>query len=47
MRQVLVDTARAKASAKRSIAKEVALADLPDIGSQPDRSVLALDDALQ
>ena len=47
MRQILVDTARAKASAKRSAAQIVALTDVPDAGGQPDRSVLALEDALQ
>jgi RNA polymerase sigma-70 factor (ECF subfamily) len=47
MRQVLVDTARARATEKRDAAKEVALADIPDWGPQPDRSLLALDDALQ
>jgi RNA polymerase sigma-70 factor (ECF subfamily) len=47
MRQVLVDTARAKAAGKRGAAQEIALADLPDRGMEPDRSVLALEDALQ
>src|SRR3954454_9235957 len=47
MRQILVDTARAKAAAKRGAAHVITVADLPDIGSQPDRSVLALEDALQ
>src|SRR3954447_25205973 len=47
MRQVLVDTARAKSTEKRGAAQEVALADVPDWGPQPDRSVLALDDALR
>jgi len=47
MRQVLVDLARARATEKRSAAQEVAIADLPDLGPQPDRSLLALDDALQ
>jgi RNA polymerase sigma-70 factor (ECF subfamily) len=47
MRQVLVDTARARAAEKRDAAKEVALADIPDWGPAPDRSLLALDDALQ
>jgi RNA polymerase sigma factor (TIGR02999 family) len=47
MRQVLVDTARARAAEKRDAAKEVALADIPDWGPQPDRSLLALDDALR
>src|SRR4051794_33671449 len=47
MRQILVDAARAKAAEKRGAAQEVALADLPDRGLEPDRSVLALEDALQ
>ena len=47
MRQVLVDTARAKYAEKRGAAHEVAVAELPDWGPQPDRTVLALDDALQ
>jgi RNA polymerase sigma-70 factor (ECF subfamily) len=47
MRQILVDAARAKATAKRNAGQVVALSDVPDIGSHPDRSVLALEDALQ
>lgn len=47
MRQVLVDTARARTAEKRGAAQEVVLADVPDWGPQPDRSLLALDDALQ
>jgi RNA polymerase sigma-70 factor (ECF subfamily) len=47
MRQILVDAARAKATAKRSAGQVLALSDVPDVGSQPDRSVLALEDALQ
>jgi RNA polymerase sigma-70 factor (ECF subfamily) len=47
MRQVLVDTARARTAEKRLAAQEIALADIPDWGPQPDRSVLAMDDALQ
>ena len=47
MRQILVDTARARTAGKRSAAQEVALADVPDWGPQPDRSLLALNDALQ
>ena len=47
MRQVLVDTARGRATAKRSAAQEVALADIPDLGPRPNRPLLALDDALQ
>jgi RNA polymerase sigma factor (TIGR02999 family) len=46
MRQVLVDMARARASQKRSAAGEVNLADIPDLGQQPDRSILSMDDAL-
>jgi len=47
MRQVLVETARARGAEKRGANLEVQLADLPDWNPQPDRSVLALDDALQ
>ena len=47
MRQILVDTARAKATEKRSGVQEVPLGDLPDRGPEPDRSVLALEGALQ
>jgi RNA polymerase sigma factor (TIGR02999 family) len=47
MRQVLVDTARARTAEKRLAAEEVALADIPDWGPQPNRTLLAMDDALQ
>jgi RNA polymerase sigma factor (TIGR02999 family) len=47
MRQVLVDAARAKMAEKRAAAEEVPLTDVPDWNRQPDRSVLALEDALQ
>jgi RNA polymerase sigma factor (TIGR02999 family) len=47
MRQVLVDTARSRNAEKRDAAKEVALDDVFDWGPQPNRPVLALDDALQ
>jgi RNA polymerase sigma factor (TIGR02999 family) len=47
MRQVLVDTARARAAEKRGASLEVALADLPEWAPQPDRPVLALEDALK
>ena len=47
MRQVLVDTARARAAEKRCSAHEVALAEVPDWGPQPNRPLLALDDVLQ
>jgi RNA polymerase sigma-70 factor (ECF subfamily) len=46
MRQVLVDAARANAAEKRGAAKEVAFADLPDWIPQPDRALLAMEDAL-
>ncbi|MFL6417630.1 MAG: ECF-type sigma factor, partial [Bryobacteraceae bacterium] len=47
MRQILVDAARAKAAAKRGAGQVVALSDIPEVSSQPDRSVLALEDALR
>jgi RNA polymerase sigma-70 factor (ECF subfamily) len=47
MRQVLVDTARAKAAEKRGAGQEVAVADIPDWIPQPDRALLAMEDALQ
>lgn len=47
MRQVLVDTARSRAAEKRSAAQEVPLQDLPDRGIQPNRSLVAIDDALK
>lgn len=47
MRQVLVDTARARAAEKRGAGQEVALEDMPDKGPEPDQSVLSLEDALQ
>jgi RNA polymerase sigma-70 factor, ECF subfamily len=49
MRQVLVDTARARAAEKRGPGQEIALAELPDRGPgpQPNRTLLAMDDALQ
>jgi RNA polymerase sigma factor (TIGR02999 family) len=47
MRQILVDSARARTASKRAAAQEVALAYIPDWGPQPDRSLLALNDALQ
>ena len=46
MRQVLVDLARARSREKRSAMEEVALADMPDFGRQPDESLLAMDEAL-
>jgi len=47
MRQVLVDMARARAAEKRSAMEEVQLAQLPDLGRQPDESLLAMNDALE
>ena len=47
MRQVLVDTARARSSEKRGNGQEVALSELPELGSQQNRLLLAMDDALQ
>jgi RNA polymerase sigma factor (TIGR02999 family) len=46
MRQVLVDMARARAAGKRSGGAEVRLTDIPDLGQQPDRMLLRMDDAL-
>ncbi len=47
MRQVLIDTARSRAAEKRGGAKEVALTDLSDWEPPPNRSLLAMDEALQ
>jgi len=47
MRQILVDAARARTAEKRGGAAEVVLADLPDLGYQPDGALLALDEALE
>jgi RNA polymerase sigma-70 factor (ECF subfamily) len=47
MRQVLVETARSRATGKRDAARETALADVPDRELEPDRSLLAIDAALQ
>src|SRR5262249_52983741 len=46
MRQVLVDLARARMSEKRSALQEVELAEIPDLGRQPDESLLTMNDAL-
>src|SRR5215475_9431534 len=46
MRQILVDLARARSREKRSAMKEVPLAELPDLGRQPDESLLTMDEAL-
>lgn len=46
MRQVLVDLARARAAEKRSAMQEVQLTEIPDLGRQPDESLLVMDEAL-
>src|SRR5262245_18721055 len=45
IRQVLVDMARARAAAKRRGA-EVPLTEIPELGQQPDHSLLLIEDAL-
>ena len=47
MRQVLVDTARARAAQKRGAGVEIPMAVLPEQKKDPDRAVLSLDDALE
>lgn len=47
MRQVLVETARSKARQKRSAAREMPLGEVRDRGLDPDRSLLAIEAALQ
>ena len=46
MRQVLVDLARARSRDKRSAMEEAPLAEVPDLGQQPDESILAMNEAL-
>ena len=47
MRQILVDTARARGAVKRGVGQVVAMRDLPDWAPPADRSVLAMEDALR
>jgi RNA polymerase sigma-70 factor (ECF subfamily) len=47
MRQVLVDTARARAAEKRGAAKEVAVAILPECPEPPNRHLIVVDEVLQ
>ena len=47
MRQVLVDTARARLAGKRGAELEVPVANLPESASKPSRALLALNDALR
>jgi RNA polymerase sigma factor (TIGR02999 family) len=47
MRQILVEMARSRATDKRNVKAEVQLAEIEDLGRQPDESLLAIDDALE
>jgi RNA polymerase sigma factor (TIGR02999 family) len=47
MRQVLVDTARARGAEKRGAGQEVAVAELPEWGPQPNVPLLEIDEALR
>ena len=47
MRQILVDAARARAAEKRSAAREIPLADLPDWGPPLNHQLIVMDDALR
>jgi RNA polymerase sigma factor (TIGR02999 family) len=47
MRQVLVDLARARSREKRSAMEEISLSQIPEVGRQPDESVLVMDEALE
>jgi RNA polymerase sigma-70 factor, ECF subfamily len=47
MRQVLVDIARAAAADKRGAAYEIAVTQLPEWSPRPNRSLLAIEEALQ
>ena len=46
MRQILVDLARARAAEKRKALEEVPLAEIAELGRQPDESLLVMDAAL-
>jgi RNA polymerase sigma factor (TIGR02999 family) len=47
MRQILVDAARSRSSKKRGAGGEIAMATLPEWVGEPNRSALALNDALE
>lgn len=47
MRQVLVDLARARTTEKRGAMQEVQLTEIPELGRQPDSSLLIMDEALE
>ena len=46
MRQVLVDAARSRAAEKRRGGINVTLSEVPHLGAQPHRALIAMDDAL-
>jgi len=46
MRQILVDMARARSAEKRQ-GQQVHLTEIPDLGRQPDETLLRMEDALQ
>jgi len=47
MRQILVDLARSRSRQKRSALEEVSVAEIPDLGGQPDEALLVMDEALE
>jgi RNA polymerase sigma-70 factor, ECF subfamily len=47
MRQILVDAARARGAGKRGGGLIVAVAELPEVGVQPDETLLAMDEAIE
>jgi len=47
MRQILVDMARARSAEKRGHGRQVELTDIPDLGRQPDESLLRMEEALK
>jgi RNA polymerase sigma-70 factor, ECF subfamily len=47
MRQILVEMARSRATQKRNSVAEVQLTGISEVGSRPDESVLAIDEALE
>jgi RNA polymerase sigma factor (TIGR02999 family) len=47
MRQILVDMARARSAEKRGPGHQVQLTEMPDLGGQPDSTLLRMEEALQ
>ncbi|MCY7375125.1 MAG: sigma-70 family RNA polymerase sigma factor [Pyrinomonadaceae bacterium] len=47
MRRILLDNARKHISAKRGKGEKIALEDAPEISTEPDKNLIALDSALQ